>query len=62
MSWKERCVMDERMKFVVRHLEGEKMTDLCVEFGISRKTGYKIFEIYESCGIEGVMESGSQVS
>ena len=44
MPWKECHVMDERVRFVARVLEGEKMTPLCVEFGISRKTGYKIFE------------------
>ena len=37
-------------------LDGEKMTDLCLEFGISRKTGYKIFERYESCGVEGLTD------
>ena len=30
--------MDERLKFVARLLEGEKMAPLCREFGISRKT------------------------
>ena len=34
--------MDERLKFVARLLEGEQMGGLCREFGISRKTGYKI--------------------
>ena len=29
------------------------MASLCREFGISRKTGYKIFERYEQCGLEG---------
>jgi putative transposase len=32
-------------------LEGEKMAPLCVEFGISRKTGYKIFDRYKDCGL-----------
>jgi len=36
--------MDERLQFVARHLAGEAMSDLCREFGISRKTGYKIFD------------------
>ena len=36
--------MDERLRFVARLLEGEKMAPLCAEFGISRKTGYKIFD------------------
>jgi putative transposase len=31
--------MDERLRFVARLLEGEKMAPLCAEFGISRKTG-----------------------
>jgi putative transposase len=43
--------MDERLRFVARLLEGEKMTALCAEFGISRKTGYKIFERYRECGV-----------
>jgi putative transposase len=43
--------MDERLRFVARRLEGEKMAPLCAEFGISRKTGYKIFERYKDCGI-----------
>ena len=44
MLWKECHVMDERLRFVARLLEGEKMAPLCAEFGISRKTGYKIFD------------------
>ena len=44
--------MDERLRFVARLLEGEKMAPLCAEFGISRKTGYKIFDRYKSCGID----------
>jgi putative transposase len=43
--------MDERLRFVARRLEGEKMAPLCAEFGISRKTGYKIFERYKDCGV-----------
>jgi transposase len=49
MPWKECHVMDERLRFVARLLEGEKMAPLCAEFGISRKTGYKIFERYKDC-------------
>ena len=44
--------MDERLRFVARLLEGEKMAPLCAEFGISRKTGYKIFERYKDCGLQ----------
>lgn len=45
--------MDERMRVVIRLKDGESMASLCPEFGISRKTGYKIFERYEQCGLEG---------
>jgi putative transposase len=34
-------------------LAGEPMADLCREFGISRKTGYKIFDRYQECGCKG---------
>ena len=44
--------MDERLRFVARLLEGEKMAPLCAEFGISRKTGYKIFDRYKDCGAQ----------
>jgi len=44
--------MDERLRFVARLLEGEKMAPLCAEVGISRKTGYKIFERYKDCGVQ----------
>src|SRR6201988_522996 len=56
MPWKECSVMDERVKFVARRLGGEPMADLCREFGISRKTGYKIFDRYQECGIHGLTD------
>jgi hypothetical protein len=48
--------MDERLRFVARLLEGEKMALLCREFDISRKTGYKIFARYKNCGVEGLTD------
>lgn len=56
MPWKETDKMEERIKFVLRLLEGEKMAVLCREFNISRKTGYKIFDRYKACGIEGLTD------
>jgi len=44
-------VTDERMQFVARRLAGESMAELCREFGISRKTGYKIFDRYQECDV-----------
>ncbi len=46
--------MDERLRFVARLLEGESMSKVCREFGISRKTGYKIFNRYKDSGIQGL--------
>ena len=51
MPWKECSVTDERMQFVARRLAGESMAELCREFGISRKTGYKIFDRYQECDV-----------
>src|SRR6266496_5711472 len=56
MPWKECSVMDERLQFVARRLAGETMSGLCREFGISRKTGYKIFDRYQQCGVQGLTD------
>jgi putative transposase len=56
MPWKECHAVDERLRFVARLLDGEKMAVLCVEFGISRKTGYKIFERYKDFGVHGLTD------
>ncbi len=56
MPWRECCKMDERLRFVARLLEGEKMAELCREFDISRKTGYKIFTRYKDIGLEGLTD------
>ena len=54
MPWKECKPMDERLRFIARLLEGEKMTCLCREFGISRVTGYKIYNRYKECGLDAL--------
>ena len=56
MPWKESSVMEERLRFVARLLEGERMSDVCREFGISRKTGYKIFKRYKEEGLEALSD------
>ncbi len=48
--------MDERLRFVSRLLDGEAMTDVCREFGISRKTGYKIYQRYQKLGLEALSD------
>src|SRR5687768_7555342 len=55
MPWRECKRMDERLRFVARLLEGEKMAALCREFGISRPTGYKVFKRYRQLGLEGLL-------
>lgn len=56
MPWKESSVLDEKIRFVIRHKDGEDMSALCREFGISRKTGYKIVERYAECGFDGLTD------
>src|SRR5215475_5683169 len=51
MPWKASSVMEERLRFVGRLLDGESMSDVCREFGISRKTGYKIYSRYKEHGL-----------
>jgi putative transposase len=53
VPWKECYKMDERLRFVARLLDGEKMAALCREFDISRKTDYKIFDRYKEAGLQG---------
>ena len=54
MPWNECNRMDERLRFVARLLDGEKMAAVCRDFGISRKTGYKIFSRYKDYGLRGL--------
>src|SRR5215218_5448269 len=63
MPWKECSVMGERLRFVARLLDGEAMTQVCRDFGISRKTGYisrktgyKIFTRYKEHGLEALSD------
>lgn len=60
MPWKECNKMSERIKFIGRLLDGEKMTDLCSEFGISRVTGHKILNRYEADGIRALTDRTSR--
>src|SRR5690606_22866683 len=55
MPWMECSVMEERLRFVARLLDGEGMSDVCREFG-TRKTGYKIFNRYRQEGLEALCD------
>ncbi len=56
MPWKESHLMDERIRFISRLLDGERMIDLCREFGISRKTGHKFHKRYMAHGVRGLVD------
>src|ERR1700733_9619121 len=47
---------DERLRFIARLLDGERMAGLCREFDISRQTGYKIYARYKDCGLHGLTD------
>jgi transposase InsO family protein len=48
--------MEERLRFVARLLEGEGMSEVCRQFGISRKTGYKLFSRYQDEGLDALAD------
>ena len=50
MPWRTGTVEEERLRFIARLLEGESMSEVCRSFGISRKTGYKIYNRYKQEG------------
>jgi transposase InsO family protein len=56
MPWKESSVMEERLRFVARLLDGDGMSEVCREFGVSRKTGYKLFNRYKEQGLEALCD------
>ncbi len=57
MLWAERWVVSLRREFVVRALAREEpMVQLCREYGISRKTGYKWIARFESGGLDALAD------
>lgn len=55
MPWKEASIMDQRTEFVLRVMRNvERFGDVCREFGISRKTGYKWKERFLQDGLSGL--------
>ncbi|MCB9091184.1 MAG: transposase [Halobacteriovoraceae bacterium] len=56
MGWRECNKMDEKLKFIARYLEGEKIAPLCREFGISRPTAYKLIRRYKKMGELALVE------
>ena len=56
MPWKARKPVDLRMEMMVRLGGGEKLTDLCREYGISRKTGEKFKRRFRDLGPAGLTD------
>lgn len=57
MPWKDVKPMDEKLLFIADwKREVSNFSDLCLQYGISRKTGYKWVERYESGGLEALEE------
>src|SRR5688572_13980825 len=56
MPWKEIDAMNQRVEFVLRALRTENFRELCREYGISAKTGYKWKERFLEYGLAGMGE------
>ena len=57
MTWKETDAMSQKTEFVLRAIRAaEPFQELCQEFGISRKTGYKWKARFLEQGLEGLQE------
>lgn len=57
MAWKEMDVVNQRTGFVLRSLDPtEVFAELCEEYGISRKTGYKWRKRFYEEGVRGLYD------
>lgn len=57
MPWKEVRPMEQKVLFMADYLRQlSSFTDLCAQYGISRKTGYKWVERFKSSGLDGLNE------
>lgn len=61
MPWKASSVMEERLRFVAQLLDAERMSAVCREFGLSRETGYKIFERCREHGLAGLTDGSRRL-
>lgn len=56
MPWRASRPVDLRIEFITRLQRGERMSDLCREYGVSRKTGHKIKKRFERNGAVGLVD------
>lgn len=56
MPWKETRTMDQRTEFAVKSMQTNNFRELCREYGISAKTGYKWKQRFLERGLGGLQE------
>lgn len=57
MAWEKFKVEQQRLQVVQAYMEGLfSMTDICLRYGISRKTGYKWYNRFLEEGEEGLKD------
>jgi putative transposase len=57
MPWDRTCALKERSLFVLEVEKAETgVAELCRQFGISRKTGYKWLDRFEAEGVAGLLD------
>lgn len=57
MPWLEVNPMDQKILFIADCLRATNtFSDICAQYGISRKTGYKWLKRYQSMGVDGLSE------
>ena len=58
MNWKVTCTMGERTAFIEAWLSRRfTVTELCIRYGVSRKTGYKWIARFKSLGMTGLEDA-----
>lgn len=57
MPWKEVKPVQQKVLFIADYLrQRSSITELCAHYGISRKTGYKWIQRFQTLGMEGLSE------
>jgi putative transposase len=63
MPWSQSTPMDEKTKFIADYLRGEFfISELCTNYGISRKTAYKWIDRYLHDGPQGLEDRSTVAS
>jgi transposase len=56
MPWKETQIMDQRTEFALKSMKTSNFRELCREYGISPKTGFKWKQRFLERGLGGLQE------